>query len=598
MIELIISEQLHRKISSSSNSVQLITTRPLRKREVILARELGIRRYYLPCLNETESIIFFKEFDEFWDDLIRPFDPRHFFWRNVVSSKMQEWERSLTYLALVLFTITRKAVKRSQRIVILCSSLEEEWVCEKWGKKMGWNVYRKPKLQLPSLLRQFFQEIRNVKNFLHMLVVCLYKKWVSPKYKPVTGSGKGQILISSLFYDTCFKNKSYLDPFFGDLYNRIRADSKSAKYLAGHLGNYRKSTKKLMENGPAYILLPYSLIKWTELITLGLKLFLRRLKLSRKTFYGCDFSKLIMWNARRFDYLFNLESEIFFSAMTNLCKIEQFERLIQLYEGNVFERACIQAFKKYSNKVSGYSHAVVYPLNLKIRLTENEKQQKPEPDILISTGSETRDLMTEVGNRDPSTVIPGCALRNIPSLDDIEILEDGIKPSEIIRPDILVALDGVWSCVSVLDWLMEKKEVLKDYRIILRGHPNVPVKELLTQCIHELPDNFQLSKNDLKTDIENSFCVIYRQSSVGLQALMNGISVIHLNVDSPLNSDPIVSLSDSKWIVNNMLDLSEALNKIRAVEIDDKKVAMAKAKEYSKKYFTVPDPDKVPGYFY
>jgi hypothetical protein len=598
MIDLIITNQLHRKIVVYKNQPRLISMRALKRKEILLAREQGISKYYLPSLNEAESENFFKEFDKFWDSLIKPFDSRHFFWRNVVSSKMQEWERSFTYLALVLFTIAQKAVKRPQSIVILCSCLEEECVCEEWGTKMGWNVYITPKLPLPFWLRQFFQEIRNAKNFLHMFAVCLYKKWVSPKYKHSAGSGKGQLLISSLFYDSCFKNGLYLDPFFGNLHNTIQENGKSAKYFAGHLGNYRSSTKKLMENGLDYIILPYSLIRWAELILLGLKVFVRRVRLSGRVFCGCDFSKLIMWDARRFDYLFNLDSEIFFRAMANLCKVEQFERLIQLYEGNVFERGCIQAFQKYNNgKVVGYSHAVVYPLNLKIRLTENEKKQKPEPDILISTGLETKHLMVRIGNRDSSNVISGCSLRNIPDLDDIETLEDGIKPSETIRSDILVALDGVWSCVTVLDWLMEQKEVLKKYRIILRGHPNVPVKELLAQCIHELPDNFQFSNNDLKADIENSFCVIYRQSSVGLQALMNGIPVIHLNVDSPLNSDPIVNLSDSKWIVTSGNDFYEAIKEIRTVNSSEKKFAMKKAKEYSKQYFTVSDQATL-SYFY
>ena len=172
-----------------------------------------------------------------------------------------------------------------------------------------------------------------------------------------------------------------------------------------------------------------------------------------------------------------------------------------------------------------------------------------------------------------------------------------MKTLKKLRSDILVALDGVWSCVTVLDWLMEQAEIFKDYKIILRGHPNVPVKKLLTKCINPLPDNFHLSKNDLKSDIENSFCVIYRQSSVGMQALMNGIPAIHLNIDSPLSCDPIMDLKVSKWTVSSPEEFSAALLEINCIEDGQKKEAVSIARKYAEEYFTVPDEKNIMRFF-
>ena len=104
-----------------------------------------------------------------------------------------------------------------------------------------------------------------------------------------------------------------------------------------------------------------------------------------------------------------------------------------------------------------------------------------------------------------------------------------------------------------------KASIFKDYKIRLRGHPNVPLEKLLAQCINALPDNFHLSNNDLKADIENSFCVIYRQSSVGIQALMNGVPAIHLNIDAPLSCDPIMDLEVCKWTVRSPEGFSAVL---------------------------------------
>ncbi len=591
MIELIIADRLHSGLIKGKPLPRLISMRPLKKSEITYAKKMGISRFYLSTLTKSESSEFFEEFDKFWDKVIKPFSTAHPFWRNVVSSKMQERERSAAYLALALFTLAQSTGNDSRSIVIVCSSLEEEDVCEEWARKMEWKFYRKPYLSLPYWTSRIVQGTRNFKNFIRMFAACLYKKVFSPKYKQEISSKNDKILIASLFYDSCFKNGMYLDPFFGNLHNIIKQNGKSVTYIAGPLGNYRESAKKVRDRNDVSIIIPYSIIRWGELISLALKVFVKRVRLPRTTFCGCNFSRLIMWNAHRFEYFFNLDSEIFYVATKNLCKREHFQRLIELYEGNVFERGCIQAFRKYgSGKVVGYSHAVVYPLNLKIRLTGNEKKQKPEPNFLIATGPEAKRLMTRIGKRESSSVLSGCSLRSIPVLDDIKALSK-------IRSDILVALDGVWSCVTVLDWLMEQAKIFKGHKIRLRGHPNVPVERLLAQCINELPDNFYLSKNDLKADIENSFCVIYRQSSVGMQALMNGVSAIHLNIDAPLPCDPIIDLEISKWEVHTPEELSTALQEIHSLEKGRKREAMSNAKKYAGEYFTVPDEKNIMSFF-
>lgn len=591
MVELIITNRLNRRMIKYKSLPQLISMRPLTKKEIVLARKSGIRRFYLPSLSKTESAEFFNEFDKFWDQVVKPFGPDHAFWRNVVSSKMQDWERSAAYLALILFTLAKKTAKESPFIAIVCSSLEEEDVCEKWGKKMGWKVYRRPYLSLPYWSRRIFQEIRNLKNFLYMFSICFHRKCFSQKYKPKIPLMNSKILIASLLYNSCFKNGKYVDPFFGILHNIIKQNGNSVTYLCYPLSNFRESARKASECTEVSILLPYSAISWSELILLILKVFIRRIRLPRTNFLECDFSSLIEWNAHRFDFFYNFHSEIYYAAVNKLCKNEHFDRLIQLYEGNCFERGCIQAFRKYSSGlIVGYSHAVVFPLNLKIRLTENEKAQKPEPDVFVSTGPETKRLMEKIGKRESSRIYSACSLRNIPVLDVT-------KTARRAQSDILVAFDGVWGCVTVLDWLIEQTEILKEYKVRLRGHPNVPIKTLLDHCLYDIPDNFYLSYGDLKVDIESSFCVIYRQTSVGIQSLMNGVPVIHLDIDAPLPCDPIMNLKASKWTVRTPEELLAALQEIYSLKEERKIKLINIAKKYAKDYFAAPDDKNIRKFF-
>ena len=149
---------------------------------------------------------------------------------------------------------------------------------------------------------------------------------------------------------------------------------------------------------------------------------------------------------------------------------------------------------------------------------------------------------------------------------------------------------------------MENAEIFRGYNVVLRGHPNVPLDRLLEQCLNELPDHFRRSADDLKTDIEHCFCTIYRQTSVGLQALMNGVPIIHLAVDAPLPCDPIMDLRSSKWTVSTAGGLASALWEIALFGEKKMGKSIVAAKEYVNDYFALPNEQNLkafmPGHHY
>jgi hypothetical protein len=122
---------------------------------------------------------------------------------------------------------------------------------------------------------------------------------------------------------------------------------------------------------------------------------------------------------------------------------------------------------------------------------------------------------------------------------------------------ILVALDGVYNTVVVLEWLLEHAGVLKDYQVRLRPHPNVPLEE--NQCLTPWPANFTISSRPLMDDILESGCVFYRHTSIGLQALAHGKPVVHLAIDCPLPGDPLEDVNTGKWPVRSTEELKAAL---------------------------------------
>ncbi len=580
MLKLIITNRLRlNELKRFTSPFHLLSTRPLNKKEINIAKQLGIRRYYLPRLSKTESERFFIEFDRLWDSVIKLFGNTHSFWRSACSSKMQEWERSITYLLLTLYTLSKKNDKNINAIIILCSSLQEEDLCEEWGRKSGWKTIRYPSVQLPYQLRYSLQKFKLFLKFQYVILLFLFQKFISPKYKEVKIKNDNFVLISSLIYSKSIKGGDFLDPFLGDLYKYYNRFGKTVINLCHPLDNYKKTVENFSECKAVNIVVPLSLIRWNEVISIAFRVFIRKILINRGKFFDCNSSKLIRWNAHR-EFFFNLHAELYYYAVKKLCRSYRFTLMIFPYEGNVFERACIQAFRRYSSgTIIGYSHAVIYPLNAKIRLTEAEKSQRPAPDFFIATGPENKRLIVEIGNHDAKSICTACALRNIPNLGKI------CSPKSN-NSTILIALDGVWSTANVLNWFLENAKALKEYDFIIRSHPNIPVGKLIEQCLYNIPENFSFSTGDLKSDFENCFCVIYRQTSVGLQALMNGIPAIHLNIDAPLSCDPIESLQDGKLVVYDIEQLLSAIEEIKSLSKDNLSQAINTAKKYASQYFS------------
>lgn len=581
MVEIIITDQLHRGLKMEGRKFQLVTMRKISCREVVRAKKIGLRRYYLPNLTHEEKQKFIKEYGQFWDQVIEPFDSDHPFWRNTISSKMQEWEESATYLALILFTITQNSQKTAPCIVIVCSSPEEEEVCESWGKMHGWVVYRKPFLGLPLVLRKLYQVTKNIFLFFLRTGHFLYQKLLIPSQK--IASNDSTVLIASVFYPDSLQNGNYRDPFFGQIHSYLSENGQKCDYLCTPIGklnsNFRDKIKAMRETK---IYIPFILLGWLELLALAMRVFFRRLEISESKFMDCEFTNLLKWNSHRFSNSFSLMGELYFTAVSKLCQIHSYKRLIVNFEGSNFERGCIQAFQKYgSGRITGYCQGVIYPLNLKLYLTLKEKTLKPEPDTYICTGPHSKFLLEKYGRRSPSAVFSGCSLKQFPMFSKTTAFLNQTNT-------VLVCLDGVNCSTIILDWLMENSIYLNEYHFLIRTHPNVPIRKLLSQSLVSWPANFTISNGSLEDDLQNTFCVLYRQTSVGLQALLNDLPAIHLNIDLPLPGDPMRGMEATWSVVKNYEELVEALKRIKTVTQKTPIQKLMKQKETVKTYLSLP----------
>ncbi len=592
MIELIVTSRLSDKTPHIDQRTEIYINRCLSPSEKNFIKEKSLKRLYLRSLSENEQENFFDQFTVFWDGLVKPFPSDHVFWRNSISSKMQEWERSAGYLAIALFTLQCMHKEKNHRIVVVPESLQEREIWITWAKKHEWTILHHDSNRA-DWLKNIFQEAQNIFRFGASSFLCLKQKWFTPVFKAVPAPEEKTFLIISLFYSWSFRDGQYLDPFFGNLHHFLKEQGYQAAYLSDSLELMNPKLAQDMKNcQDVEIHAPDALVSWPAFLQLLCSVFFRRIKIWEAPFCGCDFSSLLEWNARRWPHEFNLKAEIYHAAVSKLTKTYDFKRMILIFEGNAFERGCLQAICSREIQTTGYSHGVIFNLNLKLYRTPQEVLNKPSVDRLIFTGDNPWMLFSKMGKQDPAKSDIGCSLRDIP-VGQIDLSVDWAGRDKLQEKYILLALDGFWSSAHLLDWFAEQAHVFKEHKVILRTHPHVGLSQIQKRCLHQMPSNFELSQNSLQKDLQRSYCVLYRHTSIGIQAWLNGVPAIHINVNCPLSGDALVEFNKGDLIAGSAQELQKSIEMLRNLNENQRRELIEKARGFVADYFASPTNERL-----
>ena len=557
--------------------------RHLTSSEVAWAKASGAKRFYLPSLGGESRDEFFRLYDEFWAEVVRTFDEHDRFWSNAISSKFQNWECSFSYLALVLFTLhdLQSRSAESVSIVIVCGSTQEEGVCGQWARLHGWDYEVKRASSIGSFVRRCRQRVRALAASVRCFLGALRKKWYcpTPRFEDAGDKPARVTIVASQFYGRNIMGGRWQDPCFGPLSDFLANRGHHVVTVAWPLEKLNSQTRAEMSSlSESRVYAVHALLGWWDFCVAFISLLFQPVRVNGAKFHGCEFGDLINWQGFSVLAPFNLMAALYGRAITVLGAQFRPNRLVCIFEGNVAERSCIQRFRQFnSGPVVGYSQGVLYALNLKLRRCPSEIH-RPDPELFVSTGPRGKRLFDRLTLRDGSKTKTGCAMR--PLSKSGGFASRGRK--------ILLALDGVWSSAYLLSWFVEHCERLEGESVLVRSHPNVPLDRLLRQIVAPWPEQFEISSRTLDEDLDASYCVLYRSTSVGLQALMNGVPAVHLNIDSPLPSDPLGDDTMGKWVVSSVGELLDALGQIRALDEGFRQDLLNESGSCAEQYFAEP----------
>lgn len=248
------------------------------------------------------------------------------------------------------------------------------------------------------------------------------------------------------------------------------------------------------------------------------------------------------------------------------------KNLVMTFEGNTIERSIFYLCSKYNIKSFGYQHAPIIKSQNSIF---REITCNLSPNVILASGPYT---LMHFQQRLPHDI--SVRLLGSPKL----AVYQGSKAHgpKNYRTEILLVPDGNIESVirfcNIGRGLANKNGQLQ---LKIRAHPLF--QEILDKqmCLLDKITNFSVSDKKLEDDLENSFWVIYENSSVAIQALFYYCKMIYL--DNPLaNVDPLFDLHRNKY---SALNVSQIYSIIQD-EIDSRDSDSISAYRFAEEYFS------------
>jgi hypothetical protein len=255
------------------------------------------------------------------------------------------------------------------------------------------------------------------------------------------------------------------------------------------------------------------------------------------------------------------------------------DRVIMTFEGNAIERSIFLLCEKYNITSFGYQHAPIIKDQYSIFRSLGKGL---DPDVILASGPYTYiKFLLRLENRIPIICLGSSKSKSF----------ENINPKDKNVSNLLLVPDGNMNSVDkfleIADKLTDSQSCLN---IVLRVHPllyNYALNRISNDDL-ERKVILNLSINVLSLDLKWAYWVIYQNSSVAIEALMDGCEVVHIN-HGLANVDPLFELNSLNRSAKNFEELVDLLAEKEIRSISDYR----HMKEFAENYFSPLDSTKL-----
>ncbi len=381
-----------------------------------------------------------------------------------------------------------------------------------------------------------------------------------------------------------YKDKTYEDSYFKSLPGFLSSHDEKVVTFAGIISDYKKIIARF-KNDSGNLIIPTNLyIKITDIFRCLFSTYFSRPRIETNitldnvdvTFLFCaETSKDIIGTS----FFGNLMNYYYCLRLAQAIDVKTF---IYTFENYAWEKMSILGIRKASSKavIIGFQHAFVSKNSFKYFPGSGEEKIIPLPDKIVTMGRQTQEIMRRLGSYPNSIFSTGCALRQeyIFSLNELPRNQNG----GIFVPLTITVNDSV----KVFQFLFKAGLDGSHEEVYFRFHPATPVKTVLSNLGFCLPENFIISDNPpMQKEIERCSVVLYTWTTVCLEALKMGRPVIYLDVNYPLEVDPLFECLSLKDVCRDPGELAAKIKRIRSLDNNRFRLELKQAQSYLDEYF-------------
>ncbi len=273
---------------------------------------------------------------------------------------------------------------------------------------------------------------------------------------------------------------------------------------------------------------------------------------------------------------------LYYFKIKGLSRKLDMHSFIYTFENYAWEKMCLLALKESSDHIStvGFQHAFIAKNSFRYLLGKDEAGIVPSPERIVTMGDVTRRILVSYGRWPQNILKTGCALRQSQTMNADQA--SNARSRNILVAFSMTRLDSI----KILEFIFEAGLGNYPHKVYLRFHPQTPVQEVLKSLSFEMPSNFEISRApSLSEDLKRAGVVLYTFTTVGLEALANGIPAVYLDVNSPLDLDPLFECEHLKDRAGRPQELKDKVEQLLDLQPADYTRSLGEARRYLKDYF-------------
>jgi hypothetical protein len=234
--------------------------------------------------------------------------------------------------------------------------------------------------------------------------------------------------------------------------------------------------------------------------------------------------------------------------------------LITTHEGNAWERMIFHAVRQINQKIMciGYISAPIFENQHAVK---RSLAKKYNPDLILTSGPSQKKQLEKYGLLKNVQIDVLGSVRYIKGEANDADSKMTKKITSKEKQMFLVAPEGIKSEIDLLfDFSLKCAKAMPECQFIWRLHPLFSFNKIKYR---NLPDNVILSDQKLNYDLLRSQWLLYRASSVVIQAVIAGLKPIYLHRVNEIKIDPIYEIDHWKSEIESVLEFESTVGQTK-----------------------------------